>query len=187
MPNFTVRKQFDGSGGGAKNPTIPTKKRPGLTPGIPSVRTISCAGAEAASETPMIGPTLTPAALASFCACARASEIRSDVEHCCGDPCVPRTLNVMLRPAFFCAIICCSAVRDAVVSLTFDNGAESVKVHSSSRGGKMPALGARPGDGAYTLERLALVIPDPASAATTASRLASRPELKSTSNKTWSG
>src|ERR1700724_3729710 len=67
-------------------------------------------------------PRLTPAALASFCAFARASDTRSDMLHVCdccncGETCVPLTANDNFRPLFFCAMFCCKLVSEAAVAL----------------------------------------------------------------------
>src|SRR5579864_8391022 len=82
-------------------------------------------------------PSVTPAAFASFCAFARASDTRSDtLQVCdccnCGETCVPLTLNDNARPLFFWAIFCCRLVSEAAVAFICEIGTANVKDQSTA-------------------------------------------------------
>ena len=83
-----------------------------------------------------IEPTVTPAAAAIFCACARAPVTRSDNEHggaCCkawAEGCVPEAPKDMLEPGLFCAMLFCTALSRPMVLFMVEKGAGSRNDHS---------------------------------------------------------
>ena len=160
--------------------------------------------AEVDDDIPKITPRFMPAASASFCALARASEIKSDCEHgcdCCNccDACVPCRRNERLKVDFFWIKLCWMAVRLAVVSLIRARGAVSVKFHcswfgvgrSGGNGAGFPMEVKLIPEEAETPVKLAAVIPALCTTDTTSVKAASAPDptvtLKTASSgcKVW--
>src|SRR5260370_32875670 len=91
----------------------------------------------------------------------------------------------------FCVMVFWRAVNIATVYFIFVRGTGSVKFQTTSGcsatfPGGGTRTGGRPGV-VVTPEKFACVIPDPASAARTSSRLVFRPADTPTVNTTWSG
>src|SRR5215471_123313 len=85
-------------------------------------------------EIARIPPTPPLAAAAIFCACARASAIRSDVAHgwaasARADACVPRSENEIDMPFSFYATVCCKDVSWATVLFKLVSGTVRMKFH----------------------------------------------------------
>ena len=86
-PNFTVREQVAGNGGGpvANKPTVAIGTDDVKSPRVKKLKTgIGAAGAgDCPVDIDSTWPTVNPVAVATFCACVRASARRSGIEHCC--------------------------------------------------------------------------------------------------------
>src|SRR5437868_4715281 len=137
-------------------------------------------------------PTVMPAAVASFCACMRASEIRSATEQICdccngSETCVPCTENDIVQGLLFLATFCCTVFSSVTVSANLDIETGTPKVHSNCCGGGFCGGGSTLKLCAVlTPAKLDNVMPAPCTAATTSFRDASSPVSTATEKTTWS-
>src|SRR5579864_7126326 len=98
----------------------------------------------------------------------------------CGEACVPITLNDNVNPLFLFATLCCRLLSDAPVAFNCEIGTGKVKDQSMVGAGigRVTTFNS----GLSMPLKFAALIPEPASAAITSSRLVLRPELTSTAN-----
>ena len=107
---------------------------------------------DVALDSAKIEPSVRPDALARFCACVVALEIKPEIEQVCDcanccETCVPTILNDSIIPLFSLVMFCCTVVRVATVALVFVSGTGRLNVHPIVGTGGGRRTGAKDCDG----------------------------------------